>query len=373
MRKAILAIGLVALGAGGAIWADDARNLLSNLVEARATVQNTPVRPAGPPATPVIVTSVAPLVFIDSFSTVATASPRESVVLTALVEDVVTRIAFEEGSDVEEGQLLVELHADQARARLEAARARLAEAEAAYIRAENLAGRGTVSQAVLDEEMAERDVQRAEVERLSAELSDHIIEAPFSGTIGIRRVSIGSYVEPGTEIALLQDLSVIRAEFTVPERLLARVAPGLPVTVTAEAFPDRAFAGAVTLIEPRVNPETRAIAIRAEIDNRHRQLKPGMLLRLGMELGAHEGLAVPEGALLPVGNEVFVFRVVDGVAERVAVTIGRRQGTGVEVLSGLEEGDSVIVDGALRVRAGNPVEIIEETVAGGSALRSASE
>ncbi len=170
-------------------------------------------------------------------------------------------------------------------------------------------------------------------------------------------MSVGSYVRPGDPITTLDDMRLIKADFTVPERFLAVLAPGLAVEVEAAPFPDRKFEGRVASVDSRVNPVTRAVAVRAEIPNEEGVLKPGMLLAVTLVASERTALAVPESAIVPVRDQRFVFLVgADGVAQRVEVKTGLRKPGYVEILSGLSAGDAVVVEGTNKVIPGRPVQ-----------------
>jgi membrane fusion protein (multidrug efflux system) len=178
----------------------------------------------------------------------------------------------------------------------------------------------------------------------------------------MRHVSPGALIEPGGPIVSLDDISVIKLDFQVPEKNLSNLRVGQEITAQSEAYPTRVFFGTVTSIDTRVDPVTRAIAARARIDNTDLALKPGMFLLV--ELGVserHNAVLIPEEAVVSDGTARFVYVVVDGQAKRRSVALGQRLPGEVEVLDGVKAGEAVIVGGVQKVRDGTPVAARERT------------
>jgi membrane fusion protein (multidrug efflux system) len=189
-----------------------------------------------------------------------------------------------------------------------------------------------------------------------AQLSDRVITAPFDGVLGLRQVSPGSLVTPGTPIATLDDISLIKLDFQVPERFLAVLEQGQEVTARSGTYPDREFDGRVTSVDSRVDPVTRSVTARAEIPNPDRQLRPGMLMSVQVFLQPRQAIVVPEIAVVQVGTESFVYRVKsDGTVERAVIELGSRQEGAVEVTSGLAAGERIVVEGTVKLRDGSRV------------------
>jgi membrane fusion protein (multidrug efflux system) len=188
-----------------------------------------------------------------------------------------------------------------------------------------------------------------------------VITAPFAGVLGLRQVSPGSLVTPGTPIATLDDISVIKLDFSVPERFLAVLARDQDISARSETYPDRAFEGKVTSVDSRIDPVTRSIAVRAEIPNPDLLLRPGMLMAVQLFREPRDTLAVPEIAILQVGMDSFVFRVTaEETAERVAVELGARRKGEVEIVRGLTAGDRIVTEGAVKLRDGARVSLAED-------------
>jgi membrane fusion protein (multidrug efflux system) len=306
-----------------------------------------------PPATIVVTARVAPVEWRDTLEALGTARANESVTLTAKVSETVRKVAFDSGDVVRAGDVIVDLSSGAQLAGLEEARAAYREAERQLARSQELAQTKIISESQLDTQRATRDAAKARMDVVRAELSDRVITAPFDGILGLRRVSLGSLVTPGTEIATLDDISVIKLDFTVPERYLAVLARGQDITAHSETYPDRQFAGKVASVDSRVDPVTRSVTVRAEIPNPERLLRPGMLLSVRLYQSPRQTIAVPEIAIVQVGRDAFVYRVAaDQTATRVKVGLGARRRGEVEVVSGLAAGDTIVTEGAVKLRDG---------------------
>ena len=308
------------------------------------------------PGPPVVLGSPVPRDFADRIEALGTARANESVVITARVTETVQRVMFDDGAPVEAGDVLVELTSTEESAQLDEARARYADARQRYGRIVDLARQGTESQARLDQATAELDAARARLASLQARLSDRLITAPFHGVLGLRDVSPGTLVRPGDRITTLDDIDVMKIDFSVPEIFLASLETGLPIEGRSAAYRDRSFQGRVTAIDTRLDPQSRAAMARAEVDNPDHLLRPGMLITIELRANPQRSLAIPESALRPSAERQFAVRVdVEGKAELVEVTIGRREPGHVEVLSGLSADDRIVIDGASKVRPGAQV------------------
>ena len=185
--------------------------------------------------------------------------------------------------------------------------------------------------------------------------ASRVIRAPFGGVLGLRLVSPGSLVTPGTVITTLDDLSTVYVDFPVPETQLAKVGAGERVSGTTAAYPGRRFDGTVSTVDARIDPATRALTVRGRFGNADRALKPGMLMTVDIARAERPALLVPEIAVVQVGAESYVYRVRDGRAERADVNLGTRRDGRVEVLSGLAAGDTIVVDGTGKLKPGAKV------------------
>lgn len=314
-------------------------------------------RPAGASRQPVGVVTASPVVrpLGVEIEAVGTAIANESVEITSKVSNIVTAIRFEEGQRVRRGSVLVELDGAQARAELAEAEAGLAQSRNQYSRGQDLSLQQALSGAELDQLEAALKTAEARVAAARARVSDTVIRAPFDGRTGFRRVSVGSLVSPGTVITTLDDSSLIKLEFTVPQTFLYALSERLPVVATTSGLPGRSFEGRVATIGSRIDPVTRSIGVRAELPNPDGELKPGMFMTVKLTGPERAALTVPEAAIVPEQGRTFVFVVDDGVASRREVTVGRRQPGLAEIATGLREGERVIVAGSQKVRDGTPV------------------
>ncbi|SDD54536.1 efflux RND transporter periplasmic adaptor subunit [Aquimonas voraii] len=314
-----------------------------------------------PPAT-VISATVATQPWVDQIEALGTAQASESVTLTAKVTETVDAVKFEDGDRVAAGDILVDLSGRAEVANLEEAQATFKEAQQQYERLVGLVENGTVPRSQLDSQIAARDAARARVETIRARLADRVITAPFAGVLGFRQVSPGTLVTPGTPIATLDDISVIKLDFAVPETFLSAVAAGQTVRARSAAYPGQEFTGVVATVGSRVDPVSRAVMVRADFENPQLLLRPGMLLTVRVEKPAREAIVIPELALLQVGSQSFVYRVgAEGAVERANVRAGARRRGEVEIVEGLAVGERIVVEGTVKLRPG--VRVVEAAAA----------
>jgi membrane fusion protein, multidrug efflux system len=180
-----------------------------------------------------------------------------------------------------------------------------------------------------------------------------LIRAPFSGVLGFRTVSPGTLVQPNTPITTLDDISTIKLDFTVPETFIGQMTPGSVIRARSASYVDREFEGVVRTIGSRVDPITRAVAVRAHIENGDGALRPGMLLTVEVVTDRRTALVIPESAVFQIQNRAYVYRVgPDRIARETQIAIGGRRFGIVEVTGGLEEGDLVVSQGIIKLRDG---------------------
>ena len=312
-------------------------------------------RSSGAPPAPisVVTTLAAETAWVDQIEALGTARAKESVTITAKVTETVARVNFSDGDLVTEGQLLVDLSGRAEVAGLEEAQANHTEALQQYRRQVELVEAGTIARSQLDSLVATRDAAKARMDATRARLADRVIVAPFAGLLGFRQVSPGTLVTPGTAIATLDDVSLIKLDFSIPERFLAAVAVGQSIRARSAAWPDVTFEGTLATIGSRVDPVTRAITLRAEVPNAEAQLRPGMLLTVQLLLPARQTVVIPELALMQVGRQQSVFRVdAVGVVSQVQVKSGTRRRGEVEIVEGIVAGDRIVVEGIVKLRPG---------------------
>jgi membrane fusion protein (multidrug efflux system) len=309
----------------------------------------------------VITTRVAPRSFTDRFTALGTARANESIEVTARTTSVVTKINFRDGQQVRAGDVLLELDNRQEWANLQLAEAQLKQAESQYQRSKTLAVSQAVSAADLDQLEANLLVARAQVRGAQARLDILTVKAPFAGTVGLRKVSLGDLVGPDTVITTLDDTSVIKLEFGIPENFVGDLKGGMTIVADSTVYPDRRFEGRVTSIDSRVDPVTRAVTVLATVPNGEGLLKPGMFLTIGLEKSRSNVLMIPEEALVPREGRQYVFVVEDGKALEREVALGARAPGLAEIRSGLEAGAVVITEGTQRVRTGVPVQMAPDS------------
>ncbi|NYZ62437.1 efflux RND transporter periplasmic adaptor subunit [Luteimonas deserti] len=314
-----------------------------------------------PQAVPVTTAVVESRPWNDTVAALGTVNARESVTVTAKVSEIVQRVHFDSGDEVAAGSVLVTLSGNQQQASLRAAEAAANEAEQQYRRGSELVEQQLIARASIDTLRATRDAARANVAQTRADIGDRTIRAPFAGVLGLRQVSTGALVTPGTAIATLDDIGAVYVDFPVPETRLSVVAPGQRVAGRSAAYPDVDFEGTVQTIDARVDPDTRAVLVRATFANPERQLRPGMLMQVRLEQRSRTALLVPEIAVIQVGRDTFVYRVrEDETVEQVPVVIGVRDGGLAEIVEGLASGARIVVDGTGKLRPG--MRVVEGSV-----------
>jgi len=313
-------------------------------------------RGAGGPPAVVTTTVLATAPWSDSIEALGTAVARESLVITAKVSETVDQVRFESGQVVSAGQVLVTLSDRAEVAGLNEAAADYREAQALLDRQQALAKRQLIAASQLDMQRAARDAAKGRLDQLRAQVSDRVITAPFDGVLGLRQVSPGSLVTPGTVITTLDDVSTINLDFTIPERQLSALSVGQVVVATSDAFPGEEFTGAVGSVGSRVDAATRSLAARASFDNSSGKLRAGMLLRVRLQQASRNALQVPELSLQQVGQQAFVFRVgAEDKVDQVPVRIGSRRPGWVEILNGVKAGDRIVVEGIVKLKPGAKV------------------
>jgi membrane fusion protein, multidrug efflux system len=287
---------------------------------------------------------------------VGTAQAKESVQVTSKGSNTVTAIRFKEGEEVPQGAILVEMDDAQARAAVAEAEAALARSRSQFDRSRDLQSRQALSVADLEQVQASLKGDEARLAAAKARLADTVIRASFRGTTGFRHVSVGSFVSPGTVITTLDDTSVIKLDFTVPETMLFAVLRGLPITAGASGLPDRMFKGEVTNIDSRVDAVTRSIAVRAELPNADGQLRQGMFMTVTLKAQPSPTLLVPEEAIVPERGKAYVFVVHDDVVQRREVRTGKRRPGEVEIVEGVHPDEHVVIEGTQNIRDGSLVQ-----------------
>jgi membrane fusion protein (multidrug efflux system) len=297
----------------------------------------------------------------DEVSAVGTLRSNESVIIRPEIAGRISAIRFAEGEPVSQDETLVSIDDSTHQAELADAQATLNLTERNFKRLDELFKKGSTSARERDEVLARMESARAALQLSQARLDKTDVNAPFSGILGLRRVSPGDYVTPGQDLVNLEDIDPLKVDFRIPERFLSSLSTGQRIRVRVDAFPEKTFEGEVYAVDPQIDPAGRSIAIRARIENPNRELRPGLFARVRLIVDERPtALVVPEQAIVPRGEERYVFRVVDGKAMLTLVRIGQRRAGEVEIVEGLSEDEMVITAGHLKIRDGVPVSVLGE-------------
>ncbi|OGB45720.1 MAG: efflux transporter periplasmic adaptor subunit [Burkholderiales bacterium RIFCSPLOWO2_12_FULL_65_40] len=313
------------------------------------------------------VARVRTTVIRDEVQAVGSLRSRRSVVLRPEVSGRVTQLHFSDGARVRKGQVLVQLDDQLPRAQVQQAQAELSIARANHQRNRDLVAQGFVSQRSLDESAAGLQVAQAKLALAEATAARLKLVAPFDGMAGLRNVHVGDYLKDGADIVNIEDIDSVFVDFRLPERYQGQIRVGQVAQVQLDALPGETYEAQVRAIDPQIDANGRSVSVRASIDNRRLQLRPGMFARVTARFDTRaDALVVPEEAIVPQGSSPYVFTVVPGTAagslvvQRVPVRLGQRQGGMVEVQDGLSLGDTVVTAGQQRVqRDGAPVRVVE--------------
>jgi multidrug efflux system membrane fusion protein len=324
-----------------------------------------------PPPTPV---AVAPATVQDvpqHLPAIGTLAAVRAVTVAPQVSGRVTKINFEAGAHVKAGDPLVQLDDQTERADLEALKAQARLAEINLTRSKELLQRQAAAKATVDQQQAQLDEIRANIAKTEAQIAYKQIKAPFDGVLGLRQIDLGQFLQAGTPIVTLTDLSKLYVNFTLPEQARRQVSVGQTVEITNDAYPGRAFAAKVTAIEPQLNVDMRAIKVQATMENPDTLLLPGMFANLEVVLPPKENVVtIPETAVdfTLYGDSVFVIQEEKGEdgatvlkAVRTPIKVGDRFKGRVAVESGLEPGARVAASGQIKLSNGAPVTIKESS------------
>jgi membrane fusion protein, multidrug efflux system len=352
----IVALALV-LAAGGGYWlgnhkttpADGASTGASGSVATKGeTGAGTQAQ-----ATPVETAAVESRRLPQAITAVGSLRSDESVTLRPEVAGRIATIQFQEGQRVAKGMTLVRLDAAINEAERQQARANHTLAKSKFDRAVDLAKSNFISGQARDEAESNYKVAEAALALVEARLAKMEIKAPFSGIIGLRSVSIGDYVKEGADLVNLESIDALKVDFRVPEVYMRQVQSGQPLEITLDAYPNKTFEGRVLAVNPLLDAAGRSLVIRAQVKNQDASLRPGMFARVRLiTKDVAEALVVPEQALVPQGNEQFVFKVVDNRVARTKVEVGQRRDGKAEILAGVTVGEIIVTAGQQRLRDG---------------------
>ena len=312
--------------------------------------------PAARPALPVVTATVRAQALRERLRAVGTLQANESVMIRSELPGRVERIHFQEGQPVAAGQVLITLDAAEYRAQVAQTEATVQANRLTFERAADLVKTNMLSQQDYDQARARLAESRALLQRHRVLLDKTTLRAPFDGVAGLRLVSPGAYVQPGQDLVNLEDIDPLKIDFRVPERHAAALTVGRPLTLRVDAVPGGEFAGEIYAIDPRLDAATRTFALRGRVPNGDGRLRPGMFAQVELTVGERpQALVIPEQAIVPRGEQLFVFKVSDGTVALVPVVTGLREPGIVEIVDGLAPGDTVVTEGQMKLREGMPV------------------
>ena len=349
---------MVLVGAGALLALLVGFNSFKNYMMAKARAQN-----ASPPQT--VSTMIAEYSeWQPEVTAVGSLRAYRGVDVTTEVAGLVRAINFKSGDEAKSGAVLVELNADSDLAQLHALQAAADLSETTYKRDKVQFEAQAISQATLDADAADLKNRRAQAEAQAALVAKKTLRAPFAGRLGITTLNPGQYLNPGDKVVTLQAIDPILVDFHVPQRELARIAPGQAIHLTTDAFAGQTFEGKVTAIDPRVDTASRNFQVEASVGNASRRLLPGMFAHVAVQSGNKQRyLTLPQTAITynPYGATVFVAeKSKDGkslVAQQVFVTVSATRGDQAAIVSGVKEGDQVVTSGQLKLKNGTPLQV----------------
>ncbi len=327
-----------------------------------------PSGPSGAGRAPTVeVAKVETMDLVDDAQTVGSLRSRQGVMMRPEVSGRVTMINFRDGERVRKGQLLVQLDDQLPLAQVKQSEAELSIAQSNHKRNQELLAQKFISQRTVDESAAALEVAQAKL-ALSRATSERLkILAPFDGIAGIRSINVGDYLKDGTDMVNIEDIDTLYVDYRLPERFQSQVQKGQRAKVEIDALPGRHFSAQVIAVDPLIDASGRSIGVRASIDNRKSELRPGMFARVTAVFGERKNaLVVPEEAIVPLGGRLFVIKAVEDastkslISQRVEVKVGIRRPGRVEIVQGLAEQDSVVVAGQQRLQKdGTPLRVLD--------------
>jgi membrane fusion protein, multidrug efflux system len=309
----------------------------------------------------------------DDTQAVGSLRSRQGVVVRPEVSGRITQLNFKDGDRVRKGQLLVQLDDQLQLAQVQQSQAELSIARANHQRNQELVAQNFISKRSVDESAANLEVAQARLALSKATAARLKVMAPFDGTVGIRTANVGDYLKDGADVVNIEDIDAVFVDFRLPERFQNKVKKGQTAGVSLDALPGSKFVAFVQAVDPLIDTNGRSVGVRACIDNRQLRLRPGMFARVTAVFGERDqAKVVPEEAIVPQGQRVVVYKVVDGknkdekIAQRVEVKLGIRRPGRVEILEGIDEGDMIVTAGQQRLqRDGMVVRVIDTARPGG--------
>jgi len=387
----VVAMAGIAAASGAAWWYQNPKSgdgAVGTSASAPAQGAAREAEAAKPPSVEIARVELARLT--DETRAVGSLRSRRGVVLRPEVSGRITQLNFTDGQRVRKGQVLVQFDDQLPQAQIQQSQAELSIAQANQKRNQELVAQNFISQRSLDESAANLQVAQAKLALARATAARLKIVAPFDGIVGIRQVNVGDYLKDGADIVNIEDIDAIYVDFRLPERFQSKVRRGQTAVLDIDALPGRSYTAQIQAIDPLIDANGRSVGIRGCIDNRALQLRPGMFARVTTLFGVRDNASViPEEAIVPQGGKQFVIKLLSGpdegtrTTQRVEVKVGLRSPGKVEILQGLEPGDTVVRTGQQRVQKdGTVVTVVdlangarpaaEQTVASAAPQASAS-
>jgi membrane fusion protein (multidrug efflux system) len=360
MNKTVVAttaVVVVIAAAAGGYWMGQQRTPVAPTAQAMSN-KGGPAPGGQAGAVTVEAVKVARVSMPQTITAVGSLRSDESITVRPEVAGRINAIRFHEGERVAKGDTLFTLDPAINDAELQHAKANLTLAKSKFDRSVDLAKSNFISGQAKDEAENNLKVAQASLTLAEAKLAKTTIKAPFSGIIGLRSVSVGDYVKEGADIVNLEAIDPLKVDFRVPEMYLTQVKVGQPLSINLDAMPGKTFEGRVFAVNPLLDAAGRAVVIRAQVRNADTSLRPGMFARVRLVTkDVQNALVVPEQALVPTGEEQYVYKIVDGKAVRAKVEIGQRRDGKAEVVQGVVVEDTVVTAGQLKLRDGVPVRL----------------
>jgi membrane fusion protein (multidrug efflux system) len=344
--------------------------------------------------------------FADRIEVLGVSKGRQSVSITSKTSEVITAVRFRDGDRVRAGQVLVDLQGTEQDAAIDQAQSVADLAKLNADRWTTLYQRGIAAKSSADQYNAVYAQAQASLAAARSRRQDRVIRAPFAGVVGLTDVAPGALISPGAVIATLDDVEVMRVDFDVPDRYLAQLKDGTPITSKSDSYPNLNFDGTISKLDSRINERTRTIKARALIVNRGGLLRPGMLMRIGIQEGVRQALVVPEAAVQFDDTAAYIFVVSDRpagqggqggfaqggagggqgarapgaggaqgargpggaggqggppkIATKRSVVVGARDRGLIEIKAGVREGETIVADGINRLQAVTPVRVVRQ-------------
>lgn len=337
------------------------KRLLLTLLIPITTIMAAEPPGGAPKGVPVEVATVETTLVADEVHTVGSLVAAESVVIRSEIAGRVTTIHFTEGQPVEKDKPLITLDSEEYKAQLDASNADVKLSELNFERQKDLLSKNVSSRQNFDEAQAKLSEARANQNLYQTHLEKTKIRSPFRGVLGLRNISEGAYIRAGDDLVTLVDTSYMKLDFRVPEKFISQLKIGQNVDISVDAYFDKEFAGKIIALDPDIDEKTRTMLLRAKVSNEKGLLYPGMFARVNLVLEERHGaLTIPEQAIVPQGQDTFVFKAVSDKAALTKVKLGQRQAGTVEVTEGLQAGERVVVAGQMKLRDGAPIMAINQ-------------